>query len=133
SWEGRDVYRRTASLALLEAAVRVGCSNLRLGPSITTGRVIDVGTTSDLSGLCARLDAALRQLVTEDVPLREEVWKIDEAVTYFKEAGWGDAAELLALWHEPTVLLVGCGQVLALHPGPTLPSTGLLRDISVRL
>src|SRR5690606_6336669 len=32
SWEGRDIYRRTASIALLEAARRIGCSSLRLGP-----------------------------------------------------------------------------------------------------
>jgi uridine kinase len=131
-WEGRDIYRRTASLALLEAAHRIGCEGIRLGPSITTGRVIYTTREEPLPELAARLEAALQQLVREDIPVREEVWKVDEAIAHFQEAGWDDATELLALWHEPTVILVGCGAVLALEPGPTLPRTGLLRDLSVR-
>lgn len=132
SWEGRDIYRRTASLALLEAAQRIGCRRLRLGPSITTGRVAFLEDGEDPVELAPRLQAALEQLIAEDVPLRGEVWQVDEAIAHFRETGWDDAAELLSLWHDPTVLLVSCGTVRALDPGPTLPSTGLLRDLAVR-
>lgn len=131
SWEGRDIYRRTASIALLEAARRAGCTSLRLGPSITTGRVAHADD-GDLPGLAQRLELALQEVIAEDLPIREEAWKVDEAVAHFEEVAWHDAAELLALWHEPTVSLVGCGEVLALDPGPLLPSTGTLRDLSLR-
>ena len=131
SWEGRDIYRRTASIALLEAARRIGCSSLRLGPSITSGRVAQADE-EDLPDLARRLEAALAEVIAEDLPVREEAWKVDEARAHFAEVGWDDAAALLALWHEPTVALVGCGEVLALDAGPLLPSTGGLRDLSVR-
>src|SRR5690606_26169500 len=39
----------------------------------------------------------------------------------------------LALWREPTALLASCGTVLTLDPGPMLPRTGLLTDLSVRV
>lgn len=131
SWEGRDIYRRTASIALLEAARRIGCSSLRLGPSITSGRVAHADE-EDLPDLARRLERALAEVITENLPVREETWKVDEALAHFEEVGWHDAAALLALWHEPTVALVGCGEVLALDAGPMLPGTGMLRDLCVR-
>jgi uridine kinase len=130
SWEGKDIYRRTAGLVLLEAARRIGRS-LRLGPSITSGRVVVVEDEPDLAALSLELARALADIVLSDVPVREEVWAIDEAIARLGAEGSDDAAALLATWPEATVPLVTCGELHALSPGPMLPRTGMLSGIEV--
>ena len=130
-WEGREIYRRTAGLVLLEAARRAGVGPVRLGPSITSGRVVLVDAAADRPALARDLGRALAELVLEDVPLAEEIWRVDEAVQRFVAQGWDDAVALLEAWHEASVTLVRCGDVVALSPGPTLPSAGRLGGVEV--
>ena len=133
NWEGREIYRRTAGLVLLEAAHRSGIGRIQIGPSLTSGRIVLVEGHPDLPALCPILNAAIDDLVRQDAPVREELWKIEAAIAHFVKEGWEDAAALLAFWHDPMVSLARCGEVVVLAPGPMLPSAGMLRGIEVHL
>jgi hypothetical protein len=131
SWEGREIFRRTAGLLLLEAARRAGCAPLQLGPSITSGRIVLVEDSLDRIALALKLHGAMAELIRQDVPVRKERWRLDDAALHLDAQGWHDAAVLLAFWQKPVVDVVSLGKVIAPSPGPLLPSTGLLQGVTV--
>jgi uridine kinase len=123
SWEGREIYRRSAGLLALEAAQRVAPGTvLHLGPSIGSGQTVHVDAAAGPPDLAPRVARAMRTLQGEGARFREEVWTVEEARSHFVERGWLDAASLLRVWREPTVTLVSCGDVYALRDGPLLPA-----------
>jgi uridine kinase len=129
--EGREVFRRSASLALLEAARRVGVSGLALGASISSGRIVALARGEDRARLAGLLSQALAELVAADVPLVEELWEVERAVAHFAERGAAGTVALLSSWSQPGVELLRCGDTLALGPGPLLPRSGLLAGVAL--
>lgn len=130
-WQGREIYRQSAGLALLEAARWAGSPSIRLGPSITSGRVVHVDAGADIPALCAKLSAALAEIIRRDTPIVEELWTIEDAMARFSADGWHDAALLLEAWQEPGVMLVRCGDVVAIGQGPMLMSAGALSGVEI--
>jgi uridine kinase len=129
--EGREVFRRSAGLALLEAGRRCGAPPLQIGPSWSTGRVVLVQGTAAGAELATSLGASLEALVGEDVPFCEEIWPIERAIERLASQGWTDAAMLLSTSSSPSAALLRCGETHALGPGPLVPSTGVLQGVRV--
>jgi uridine kinase len=127
-WEGRKIYRAGVGLLLLEAAHKVDPRlDLRLGPSLGRGQIVEVngtGEARDLPSLARSLEDAMRGLAEGGAVCRQELWTAEEATTHFLERGWTDAAALLRTWRDPTVPLVSAGEVYALALGPVVPSFG---------
>ena len=131
-WEGQEIFRRSAGLALLEAGHQmVPALVLRLGAVRGANQEIELETAGDVTALAAALNAALEQLVAADRPFREEQWAVEEARHHFLENGWQDAARQLHIWRLATVPLVSCGAVYTPSMGPVLPSTGELKEVRV--
>jgi uridine kinase len=132
-WEGREVYRRSAGLMLLEAAHRVSPDlAVRLGPSLSSAQLVEVEGATDLESLARELNAAMDAIAARDLPIVEEIWTLEEAISHFRARGWSDAVSLLATWRDATVPLVSCGNVYALSLAPLMPRTGALDDLRVR-
>jgi uridine kinase len=128
-WEGRQIYAHSLGLLLLEAAHQVAPGlHVRLGASRGTHQEVDVVGVEPaaLEALAERITDAMKRLVALDAPNRLEFWTTDEALRWFRERGWDDAARLLRIRRQATVRLVSCGEVYALSMGPLLPSTGRL-------
>lgn len=133
SWEGREVYRRSAGLLLLEAAFRIAPDlAIRLGPSLSSAQVVELPPTEDAEGLARKLTAEVQAIATRDVAFVEEQWTVEEAISHFQARGWTDAVALLDSWRDPTVPLVTCGHVYALSLAPFLRRAGVLADLRVR-
>lgn len=133
SWEGREVYRRSAGLVLLEAALRVAPDTvIRLGPSLSSAQVVEVPPGQDLEALARRLTDEMRVIASRDVPFVEELWTVEESISHFAGRGWTDAVAMLESWRDPMVPLVSCGRVYALSLAPLLQRTGGLADLTVR-
>ena len=131
-WEGRQIYARSVGLLLLEAAHRVAPERVvRMGPSRGTRQEVEVPRGVDRGVLARSLADEMRRMVAADLPIRQELWTLEEAVALFRERGWDDAALLLRTWRDPTVPLVTLGELHALSPGPLLPSTGTIRDFGL--
>ena len=128
--EGREIYRRSAGLALLEAARGLNVDTLRLGPSISSGRVILIEDKQP--DLLPRLQAALDELVSKNIPFQAETWSADRALSYFEANRWQGAAALLNTWSLQSVELLCCGQTRALGPGPLLTHTGKLEELRIQ-
>lgn len=121
---GRDAFRRSVGLLLLEAAHSVVPHfELRLGHAVDDLQVIDVGNGDvDCPDLCRRLEATMQRFVEQDVEFRWDSWTIEEARTQLTRQGWTDAALLLRTARTPVTTLQTCGHVRALVVGPLVPS-----------
>jgi uridine kinase len=131
--EGRAIYRRSAALVLLEAARRAAPDvELRMGSPLENGQVVRVARpAADSAALASSLLSMMNRIVSDDAPLREEVWQIEEARTELTERGWLDAAALLPSRREAMVSLLTCGQTFALGLGPVVPRASYLSGFSV--
>jgi uridine kinase len=124
-WEGREVWRRSCGLLLLDAAAAVHpglC--VRIGPSLGFAHIVEIAGAhrGDLPQIGAALHAAMDERVVRDEPFIEERWSIEEARGRLQQQGWSDGARLLDTWRYDVVPVVGCGATYALALGPTLPS-----------
>ncbi|MGC4000652.1 MAG: cyclic nucleotide-binding domain-containing protein [Anaeromyxobacter sp.] len=128
-WEGRQIYAHSMGLLLLEAAHQVAPGlTVWMGPSRGTRQLVEVRGASPAEGpaLAARVAEAMTRIASADAPIRQEYWSSDEALSWFRDRGWDEAARLLRIRRQATVRLVSCGELYALSMGPLLPSTGPL-------
>lgn len=132
--EGDRVYRMSQALLLMEAAHRVAPgAEIRLAHSVGFGRRVlpAVDWRSRLEELAELLQAQMRELVEEDLPLAERLVEASEALAYFTRVGWQDTVELLATWRGGAVPMGSYGRLHALMMGPLLPSTGAISGYRV--
>ncbi len=131
--EGVLVYRRTASLLLLEVARQMfPDTRVTIGQALGNGYFYDFSDGPEFSAEdMARLGTRMRELVAEDLPLTTEVVSLEEAREIFKELGFENKLRLLKTMWEPFVTLVRCGQFCDLHHYPVAPSTGYLKSFEL--
>ncbi|HLT34634.1 MAG TPA: cyclic nucleotide-binding domain-containing protein [Enhygromyxa sp.] len=126
---GRDAFRRSVGLLLLEAARSVAPHlPIRLGHAVDSLRVVELGAHEvDRAELCRKLEQQMQRLVEQDVEFRDDVWTVEEARAQLVRQGWHDAAALLRTSRSPVTTLQACGQLHALVVGPLVPSARHLR------
>lgn len=133
SWEGREVFRRSAGLLVLEAAWRVApATRVTIGPSLSSSQLVDVEPGTDLAAFAASVTAELRSLVARGAPFVEEMWTVEEAMTHFAARGWTSAVKVLATTRDAAVPLVTAGDVYALSLAPLMPDASALGELSLR-
>jgi len=123
--EGVLVYRRSASLLMLEAARQVfPGARVTIGQAMGNGYFYAVRTEDQFGAdHLRRLDLRMHELVDQDLPLRREKVHADEARAIFTGLGFTDKVRLLQTWWEPFVTLVWCGEFCDIHHYPVAPST----------
>lgn len=133
SREGVLVYRRTASIVLIEAARQLFPGvRISIGQALGNGYFYELHrpekvTADDL----ARLDQRMRELVAQDLPLRIAQVSLGEARERFARLGLPDKQLLLQTWWEPFVPLVRLGEFCDIHHSPVAPSTGYLTSFQL--
>jgi uridine kinase len=128
-WEGREIYRRSAALACLEAARRAGEPQAHMGPSWTSGRVIlGLSTAADRLDQARRLQIELDRIIQEDLPFEAFSVHRDEALRLL---GGTEAGVLVSTMSSASIALNRAGGTLVLSPGPMLPHSGYLEGLSV--
>lgn len=129
-WEGRDVYRRSAGLVLLECARQLGI-DLRLGPSITSGRLAVALPLGDRSTHARELGLRLAEAVRAAAPIVPELWSVPDAIELFRRQNDPAAVLLLEDRLGPLVSVSRCGETRAVVPEPLLPHSGMLEGVRV--
>jgi uridine kinase len=133
SREGVLVYRRTASLLFFETARQLfPGARVVIGQAMGNGYFYEIRRPEGFSAEdCARLDKRMRELVKQDVPLTTRVASVEEARQLFAASGFEDKARLLAIWWEPFVPLVRCGELYDIHHYPVAPTAGCLKSFEI--
>jgi uridine kinase len=126
SVEGRLVFRRSAMLLVLEA-VRRELPNAAVSAGQRVGRdqLLRAPEPLSIPPIQAQLDA----LAASGLPLREELWMVEEARARLLEQGWDGGAALIASYRGETVPLVVCGGTYALSFGPVFPAIGAIAGV----
>lgn len=131
--EGVLVYRRTASLILLEAARRLwGNVRVSIGQALGNGYYYHVhGTKPIEKDQVKQLGAKMREIVSEDIPIVTQTVSIAEARDLFEHLGLKDKIRLLQTYWEPFVTLVRCGEFCDIHHLPVAPRAGLIKSFEL--
>lgn len=134
SWEGQRIYRRSTALMFFEAALEVD-PNLGLHFGISIGGFQWVNITNseekDFSVLSKQITQKMKEMVKANAIFRNEVWLVEEAISYFNENNWIDAAKILHTLRDSTVPLISCGKKYALSMGPLVSHAGILENFTL--
>lgn len=127
--EGVLVYRRTASLILLEAARQLFPGvRVMIGQALGNGYFYRICLPGDFTvDHLRKLEDKMREIVRQDLPLRTETVSLSEARELFASQGLNDKLRLLRTHWEPFVTLVRCGGFCDIHRYPVAPSTGFIQ------
>ena len=135
--EGREIYRRSAGLVLIDAITHTlpGTRARLLAPLETLQRVAlalppGLGPT-DVDRAKHGIIERFQEMIADREPLHEEIWTVEEAREELTAQGWPDAAAILAIWRDTVVNLVSCGDTYALRTGPVVPDAGFLAGTRV--
>ncbi len=134
--EGLAVYRHTATHIMAQAVRRIWPeTRLAIGPVIDDGFYYDMEppgpvhlTEDDLP----RIEAEMKKIVAEDLPIAREVWSRAQARAYFADLHEAYKVEIIDdLPADAEVTVYRQGEFLDLCRGPHLPSTGRLKALKL--
>ena len=132
--DGRKVYRHTASHVLAQAVKRLyPDTKLAIGPAIDNGFYYDFDTEiSFTADVLEKLEAEMKKIIKEDLPLVRSVKPREEAVKYMEEKVEPYKVELINdLPEDSVVSFYTQGEFTDLCAGPHLASTGKLKAIKL--
>jgi len=95
---GLDVLRHTLAAQVLARAVKdlYPTARLAIGPTIDTGFYYDVAFEKPISANdLEAIEARMREIVAEDLPVTRELWPRDQAIGYFERKGESYKAEII--------------------------------------
>jgi len=128
--DGLEIIRHSTAHLLAQAVQQLfPDAQVTIGPVIENGFYYDFSferpfTPEDLE----TIEAKMRELVEQDLPVRREVMQRDEAISYFKGIGEYYKAEIIAsIPGDEAISLYRQGDWLDLCRGPHVPSTGALK------
>ncbi|MDI3281505.1 MAG: threonine--tRNA ligase [Bacillota bacterium] len=132
--KGLEVLRHSTAHVMAQAVLRLYPeAKLSIGPAIEHGFYYDFDLPAPLRPEdLERIEAEMRRIVQEDLPIRREVVSREEARRLFAEAGQKYKVELLQEIPDPKVSLYRQGEFVDLCRGPHLPSTGRLRAFKLQ-
>jgi threonyl-tRNA synthetase len=126
-----ELLRHDAAHVLAEAVKELYPDvQVTIGPAIENGFYYDFArpipfTPEDLE----KIEVRMHEIVARNEPITREVWKRDDAVTFFKGLGEHYKAEIIAsIPANEDISLYRQGNFIDLCRGPHLPSTGKLGD-----
>ncbi len=132
--EGLDVLRHTLAAQVLARAIKdlYPQARLAIGPTIDTGFYYDVAFPEPISPeALPAIEARMREIVAEDLPVTREMWPRDQAIEYFQRKGESYKAQIIqaAPAEESAVSLYrqganGTDVFMDLCYGPHLPKIG---------
>lgn len=131
--EGFAIYRRSATLILIEAVHRLfPGKTLAIGQSLANGYYFDLNlgrklTQKDITAI----EDTMKDIVGENLPFTKQYFHYQEAKKYFQDHGFTDKIDLLEFHRSSEVCLVGCGEIREFYNGPVAPSTGRITILAI--
>ncbi len=131
--EGFAIYRRTATLILIEAVRRVFPERrLKIGQSLEDGYYFDLEPDGENREVeISRIREAFLEIVGENLSLVKHYLSYQEARDYFRKRRLPDKVSLLEFYRSPEVCLIGCGRSREFYQGPLAPRTGRVTTIAI--
>lgn len=133
---GHKTYVRTAIMLMLKALydieARENIDRIKVEFAIGQGYYCSLrGNIKADRALIGRLNARMKQLVAENVPIEKEKYPIEEAVALFDRYGMEDKKKLFRYRRSSTVNVYRMGDYYDYYYGYMLPSAGYVRYFEV--
>ncbi|MCW8947158.1 MAG: TGS domain-containing protein, partial [Sedimenticola sp.] len=132
--DGLDVIRHSTAHLLAQAVKQLfPTAQVTIGPTIENGFYYDFSferpfTPDDLKAI----EAKMKELVKQDIPISRSVMSRDEAVKFFKDMGELYKAEIIeSIPANEDLSLYTQGEFTDLCRGPHVPSTGHLKSFKL--
>ncbi|MGA9534259.1 MAG: nucleoside kinase [Anaerolineales bacterium] len=132
--DGMRIYRRSLTFLLATAFEEMfPDSRLNVDHSIASGGYFCqvAGRAPLTQAELDKLDARMKEMVEEDLPISKMEFKLEEAIEYFKSKGYEDKVSLLAHRTKRTLVIYRVLDHFDYHHGYMVPSTGVLRWFSL--
>jgi uridine kinase len=131
--EGFVIYRRSATLILIEAVHRVFPGRrLSIGQSLSNGYYFDLDLGRPLTGSdINKINDSIREIIRQNLPFAKQHLSYQEARKYFKDNGFFDKVSLLEFHRSPDICLIKCGEVMEFYNGPLVPATGRITTFAL--
>jgi threonyl-tRNA synthetase len=129
SKEGLEIYRHTAAHIMAQAVKRIyGDVKLAIGPAIEDGFYYDFDLEERFSQEdFDKIEEEMQKIIKEDLPVRRELMKKEEAIEFMREKGENYKVELIEEMEDEYVSFYHQGEFSDLCRGPHLPSTGRVK------
>lgn len=128
--DGARIYRRSLTF-LLEAAFAelFPQAGLTIDHSVSSGGFFCQVTGREplTRAEIAQLEAYMRVLVEQDIPLERTQVPLEEAIEYFEKNGQPDKVRLLKYRNKDYLILYSLGKIRDYHHGYMVPATGYVR------
>ena len=122
---GRETYRHSTSHVMAQAVKRLFPeAKLTIGPAIEEGFYYDFDRKPFTPEDLAAIEAEMRKIIAEDLPIQREAIARAEAFRLYQEMGEKYKLELLEGISDEQVSCYRQGEFIDLCRGPQLPSTG---------
>lgn len=133
--EGFAIYRRSATLILIEAVHRLfPGKHLSIGQSLSNGYYFDLDLGKEmLKTDITAIEKSINDIIQQNLPFSKHYLHYQEARTYFQEEGFSDKMNLLECQRSSEVCLIGCGEIREFYNGPVTPTTGRITVFAVKL
>ena len=128
--EGRDTLRHTASHILAQAVKRLyPDAKLAIGPAIENGFYYDIDCETSFSAeILEKIEAEMKKIVKENLPVKKIVKSREDAIKYFEEKGEIYKVELINdLPDDAQISFYEQGEFIDLCAGPHVSSTGKVK------
>ena len=132
---GRKAYRHTASHVLAQAIKRLyPNTKLAIGPAIEDGYYYDFEFETPITtGYFEKIEAEMKKIIKENIPLEKFELPRDEAIKFMKEKDEPYKVELIEdLPDDAVISFYKQGDFVDLCAGPHLMSTGKLKAIKLQ-
>ncbi len=128
--KGKDVLRHTASHVLAQAVKRLyPDAKLAIGPAIENGFYYDIDCeTSFTPEILTKIEAEMKKIVKENLPIKKFVKSREDALKYFEEKGEIYKVELIRdLPEDAEISFYEQGEFTDLCAGPHVSSTSKVK------
>ncbi len=131
--EALAVLRHSASHLLAQAVLQLyPGTKIGVGPAIENGFYYDFYreepfTPEDLD----RIEGRMKELASQDIEIKREVWPREKAINYFRERGQDFKIELIEEKTQGDVSVYIQGDFVDLCRGPHVPSTGYIKHFKL--
>ncbi len=132
--KGKDVFRHTASHILAQAVKRLyPDAKLAIGPAIENGFYYDIDSNVSFTPeVLTKIEAEMKKIVKENLPVRKIVKSRSEALKYFEEKGEIYKMELINdLPEDAEISFYEQGEFTDLCAGPHISSTGKVKAFTL--
>ncbi len=128
--EGKKAYRHTAAHIMAQAVKRIyPTTKIAIGPAIANGFYYDFDFKTPLAkDALAGIEAEMKKITKENIPVVREVVSKKEALAFMKEYGEKYKVELINdLPDDEEISFYRQGDFVDLCAGPHVPSTGYIK------